>query len=71
MISNLASYGVSDPNGGTVTKVGSMAFTNPYYTFTVQEWCSDNNANGPCPALSTLTLTITGFSNPSTAVAPT
>jgi len=38
-----------------------------YNTFTVVEWCSNNNGNAACPAGSSLQVQIKGFKNPANA----
>lgn len=42
-----------------------------YNTFTLREWCSNNNVNAACPSTYSHSLQVTGFNNPANARFPT
>jgi hypothetical protein len=61
-----------NPASVIAVKAGLATGVTPYLTFSVTEWCSDENSGKDCPASYTSTIEVTkGFKNPANARFPT
>lgn len=73
MIDSTQTFAATDKSGsGLINIVTTLSGpVSNYNTFTLGEWCSDDNGGTSCPTTFTSSVELTGFKNPPNARFPT